>query len=216
MKASRFPEAAFLAARTANATHEIRNVLAIIKESAGLMEDLVHLCSERGTLDPEKLARAVQRVDTQVKRGAEILTNLNRLSHALDQEIAALDLHEELQQVVSMSIRPARKKAQTVEAGPGGSETLITTHPLRLQMLLFEALERCLEAYPPGSSITMEAGTAEGKPQVRIIGKTQPPGGEVFSVDDAGWVHLQEVAESVGAEVGILEGLGGVRISFNS
>lgn len=40
MKASQHPEAAFLAAMTASATHEVRNVLAIIKESAGLVAHL--------------------------------------------------------------------------------------------------------------------------------------------------------------------------------
>ena len=43
MKTEKYPEAAFLSAMTASTTHEARNVLAIIKESAGLVEDLVQV-----------------------------------------------------------------------------------------------------------------------------------------------------------------------------
>jgi len=84
MRASQHPEAAFLATMTASATHEVRNVLAIIKESAGLIEDLMHVCAKRGTLDQEKVARAVHRIESHVQRGADLLTNLNRLSRLFD------------------------------------------------------------------------------------------------------------------------------------
>lgn len=47
MKSSKYPEAAFLSAMTASATHEVRNVLAIIKESAGLVDDLIQVYGTR-------------------------------------------------------------------------------------------------------------------------------------------------------------------------
>ena len=81
MTTERYPEAAFLSAMTASTTHEARNVLAIIKESAGLVEDLVQMYGTRGNLDREKVDRALKRIDLQVKRGADLLTTLNRLAH---------------------------------------------------------------------------------------------------------------------------------------
>jgi signal transduction histidine kinase len=121
MRASQYPEAAFLAGMTASATHEVRNVLAIIKESAGLIEDMLLLRSKKGTLDGEKVTRAVHRIDAQVKRGAELLTNLNRLSHSLDQDMATVDLHREVEQIVFLCDRLARRKGQKLRVSPDGA-----------------------------------------------------------------------------------------------
>ena len=68
------PEAAFMAKITASTTHEIRNVLAIVKESAGLVEDVIHSLAPRGLPNQDKLLRAVGRIDAQVSRGAELGT----------------------------------------------------------------------------------------------------------------------------------------------
>ena len=62
------------------------DVLAIIKESAGLIEDMVHVFGKKGTLDPEKVYRAVDRIDGQVKRGADLL--LDRLVLAVIKVLA--------------------------------------------------------------------------------------------------------------------------------
>ena len=54
MKPTANPEAAFLSEVTAGATHELRNVLAIIKESGGLIGDLVRLHPNGESLDQER------------------------------------------------------------------------------------------------------------------------------------------------------------------
>ena len=162
MKASRHPEAAFLATMTASATHEVRNVLAIIKESAGLIEDMIHVFAKKGILDNEKVFRAVDRIDTQVRRGADLLTNLNRLSHALDSDLATVDLNAEVEQVVFLSQRFARKRGHRVVARLMEGEARTLVHPLHLHMALFAAMECCLEELPDGAAITLSVG---GEPE---------------------------------------------------
>jgi hypothetical protein len=76
--------AAFVAEVTAGTTHEIRNVLAIVKESAGLIGDLIYAFNRRGSLDQDKLTRSLGRIDAQVARGTELLSNLSRFAHSLD------------------------------------------------------------------------------------------------------------------------------------
>ena len=76
-------EAAFMGKITAAATHEIRNVLAIIQESGGLIEDMIRFYEESGKLKPDHLLRSVERIGLQVNRGAELMTALNRVAHGL-------------------------------------------------------------------------------------------------------------------------------------
>ena len=88
-------DAAFVAKITAGATHEIRNVLAIIKESAGLVTDVIHSLGGRPLSNPDKVVRAVGRIDAQVSRGAALLAearrSLFRASPTADQAEGAPD-----------------------------------------------------------------------------------------------------------------------------
>jgi signal transduction histidine kinase len=214
MKASQHPEAAFLAAMTGSATHEVRNVLAIIKESAGLVEDMLHVFAKKGTLDPEKIYRAVDRIDVQVKRGADLLTNLNRLSHTLDSEQALVELNHEVEQAVFLSQRFARKKGHRVVAQPSESETRVTVHPLHLHMAFFSAMECCMEALPDGAAITLSVDVRDGCPLVEFSGTTED--GSVVAGPPCGesWDCTQVWTDALGAKVHRPDSGFGIRILF--
>jgi hypothetical protein len=212
MKGSQHPEAAFLATMTASATHEVRNVLAIIKESAGLIEDLIHVFVKKGTLDDEKISRAVERIDAQVKRGADLLTNLNRLSHTLDSDRAVLDLDEEVEQVVFLSQRFARKRGQRIVANQAASGARVSVHPLHLHMALFSAAECCMDELPEGATIIISSvGSGEGRPAVEFRGVTEEPSVAGPSEGEA-WARVGKWTESLGAELARFETGFGMRI----
>ncbi len=214
MRPSQHPEAAFLSIMTASATHEVRNVLAIIKESAGLIEDMVHVFAKRGQLDQEKVYRAVDRIDTQVKRGADLLTNLNRLSHSLDQEEAAVELNQEVEQLVFLSQRFARRKGHRVVAHAKESEADVAVHPLHLQMALFSAMERCLEELPEGAAISVGVVRSEEGPAVEFSGRPGD-GTEIGSpAEGDAWSDLTALVESIGGRLERSSSGFGLRILF--
>ena len=214
MKTSENPEAAFLAIMTASATHEVRNVLAIIKESAGLIEDMMWACRNKGVLDEEKVSRTVDRIDAQVKRGAELLTNLNRLSHTLDQDLATVDLNEEIHLLAYLSQRLARKSGCQIRAEPGDREVNATVHPLRLHMALFTALECCLDRFPEGVSVALRACEHEGRPSVDVVGISSEAlhSPDIRSAKD--WESLSNLLRTLDAEVEATAAGAGFRILF--
>jgi C4-dicarboxylate-specific signal transduction histidine kinase len=201
MKASLHPEAAFLATMTASATHEVRNVLAIIKESAGLIEDMVHVFAKKGTLDNEKVFRAVDRIDSQVRRGADLLTNLNRLSHALDAEVATVDLGTEVEQIAFLSQRSARKRGHRVAVDSPEVDARARVHPLHLHMALFAAVECCLEQLPDGAVVTLSVSMRERGPVVEFRGVSRE--GEELPGPSAGetWATIRRWTEALGAHL---------------
>ncbi len=216
MKASKHPEAAFLATMTASATHEVRNVLAIIKESAGLVEDMVHVFAKRGSLDKEKVFRAVDRIDSQVRRGADLLTNLNRLSHTLDSDLATVDLKSEVEQVAFLSQRFARKRGHRILASPGDVEAVTLIHPLHLHMALFAAMECCMEELPDGAAIDLSVGVQDGHPYVDFQGVASD--GRVLAgpSDGEAWACARKWTDSLGAELERSRTGFGIRIIFPS
>ena len=213
MKTEKYPEAAFLSAMTASTTHEARNVLAIIKESAGLVEDLMQLYTARGSLDPEKVHRALERIELQVKRGADLLTTLNRLAHTLDQDRSTVELNQEVEQLVRLSQRFVRQKDQRVEAERGPEERHLVVNALHLHMTLHGALMCCLEELPPGSTITV--GTKEDGGFT--VAEFQSPGGRVAPepwAEGSGWSKLENLSSTLGANVERRPSGYGIRILF--
>lgn len=193
-------EAAFIAGVTAGATHELRNVLAIVKESAGLIEDLVRSAGERGAADPGRLQRSVDRIARQVARGSEILTGLNRFAHSLEHAQAPLDLGQEVQQAAVLGQRTARQRRHAVEVRPGDADLAIAGNALHLQMALFAALECCLELLPEPGTVVMRAARHGDRPSVELSGEVS---GSPVSSDAAvpSWSRLTGLVEGLGGSV---------------
>jgi C4-dicarboxylate-specific signal transduction histidine kinase len=211
---SRYPEAAFLSTVTGGVTHEMRNVLAIIKESAGLLGDMVSLHAEGRALDPDRLRRAVDRVDAQVKRGASILAALNRISHAIDEDIATLDLDEELRQVVFLSRRKARICGLVLQNAEPTGKSHVRASPLRLQMALFSTLDRCIETLPEGTTIVSRVHAEMENVSVEFRGEPDPGSQPIPGANHDRWQEIQAWVSAVGGDLRILDQGSGVEIRF--
>lgn len=206
--------AAFVAQVTAGTTHEIRNILAIVKESAGLIEDLIFAFKRRGSLDQDKLTRSLQRIDAQVARGTELLANLNRFAHSLDPVQDAIDVTREIQQVAFLCQFRARRRRHVLEVQPGGRNLTVEVDPLRFQMSLFAAVGCCLEQLPEGSTVSISADRRDDRPTVEFTGQG---GGEAIvpaPTEAAGWGPMVELADGLGASVEVTESAYGFRISL--
>ena len=213
---ARYPEAAFLSAVTAGATHEMRNVLAIIKESAGLLGDMVNLHAAGRTLDPERLRRAVDRVDVQVKRGASILTALNRISHAIDEDLKTLDLDEELRQAVFLSQRRARVNGVTLLTADPLAVGQVRANPLHLHMALFFALDRCIEAHPEGTSLVAKVLIDDTAVSVEFRGEPEPESALLPEPNGESWKEAQAWVSASGGKLHVLDHGRVIEIRFDS
>jgi signal transduction histidine kinase len=216
MKPPAYPEATFLSEVTASATHELRNVLAIIKESNGLMGDMVQLCAGGGNLDEGRMRRAGDRVDAQVKRGADILSGLNRLSHCLDVDSGILDLQEEVELVAFMIGRKARNRRQTLTVDSGASGAQVQAPPLQLQMALYAAVKLCIEAFPEGSSLALGVRREAAALSVECLGESGSSPNGPIGTDGEPWARTEELFAAVGGQPEAVEGGWGIRVFFGS
>jgi C4-dicarboxylate-specific signal transduction histidine kinase len=192
--------ATFMARMTASATHEIRNVLAIVKESAGLIEDLLGSGAAGEASTRERVRRAAGRIDAQVARGAEVAGTLNRLAHALEGDEGTLDLAEEVAQAVCLSRRSATQRGHTLAAAPSPGGVSVVAPALLLQMVLAAAVEYCLEQLPAPGTVTARAvrhgrcAAVELQADVGPSAVATPPAGE-------GWRRLTDLAGALGVTV---------------
>jgi C4-dicarboxylate-specific signal transduction histidine kinase len=155
-------EVAFLGRITAAFTHEMKNVLAIIKESAGLMEDLLFLSQDAAFSHKDRFVRCLTTIQAQTKRGVELSSRLNRLAHSPDEEVATVDLNEIVEQVVFLSERFAKLKGVTLSLNLHEQALNVVVSPMRLQMAVFSCLECCWGSMAAGGSVALSV-TRAGK-----------------------------------------------------
>ncbi len=121
---------------TASVTHELKNVLAICNENAGLLSDFVAMAERGRPLDSANVGRIADALARQVARGDEIIRRLNRFAHSVDQSHTLVDLNQTVMLVVNLFARTAANRGVELRVISSEEATEIETQPFALQALL--------------------------------------------------------------------------------
>ena len=148
----------------ASISHELKNVLAIINENAGLLGDYASLADKGSTVDSARLARVARQLDQQVQRADAIVKNLHRLAHSTDTTLASIDLHELMLLLAALHAPLAKVRGVTLEIHPAATAALADNDPFLLETLAGACLEFALH-HPAGDRIevAVSAGTDESQ-----------------------------------------------------
>jgi signal transduction histidine kinase len=213
-------EVAFFGKITAGITHELKNVLAIIRESSGLMGDIISISPEAIVKYQEKMQNSIVRIKEQIERGVKITDRLNKFAHSTDETIAKIDLQESIEQLVMLAQRFARLKHVVLKTVPPNQEgppvTLVTRH-VQLLMALFASLECCLTVMSAGGEINIEIRKTKGKHAVHVVCKGDLPVQSDFArniCESEKWSALQEIAACLGGSVDLDETAYGIVLRF--
>ena len=103
-------EVALMGRMTAGMTHELKNVLATIKECSGLLQDILGLSKGDAVPRREQIEKMASRIEAQVARGNEQLASLNWLGHSVSDRSTAVGINELSSEIVKLMQRFARLK----------------------------------------------------------------------------------------------------------
>lgn len=163
-------ELQFFGKMTASISHEIKNVMAIINESAGLLEDYTLMVEKGLPIDPQKLKVVAQRVTKQIQRADDITKNMNSLAHSVDHFQKSVDLGEILELAVGLSKRLADMRSITLDLKlPTGPPSVITS-PFHLQNLIWQVLDFAMDASGDGKTVGLTFETGPGPVKIRFSG----------------------------------------------
>ena len=154
-------ETLFMGKMTATATHEIKNVLAIIRESSGLMQDFLYMLKDEKFEYKERFLKIISNIDDQVTRGDGISTLLNKFAHAPDQESSTENLPEVVDQMIALSVRLAKAKEVSFVNDSSAVTTLLTCDPLKTRMLLFQAMDTLMGHALSGEKVGVKVSSGE-------------------------------------------------------
>ncbi len=167
---------AFFGMITAGVSHDINNVNAIIRELAGLMEDLFYGAEQTGQLNTDKLKEIVQKIGDQTKRGEKNIKRLNRFSHSVDYPSQNFSLNGLIMDITDLSQRFARLKRITLSLDLPEVDTEIESSPFLLQYLIFSCIELLLETSTEYEKINVSFAEQNGSVSIDITGKISEKG----------------------------------------
>jgi len=162
---------AFISKVSASISHEIKNSLAIINESAGFLEDISLMAIMKGrALDINKLNSLAGTMLKQVKRANGIVGNMNRLAHSLDDDWLSIDVNSLLELILNLSERTAVTKGVKLTPHFSDSPALITTNPFFLENIIWLIINFSMNACGSKKSVALEVSKAQSGATISFSG----------------------------------------------
>jgi len=161
---------AFFGAITASVTHELNNVMAIIEQVNGLLEDLVAGAQGGQTIAPDKIANIQARITKQVDRGVAIIKRLNAFAHSVDEPVKSFDLNSLLSDLTALCERFAMLRKQRLEFQAPAGEIMVRNSPYYVELATYLSLKLVMEAVPAEGVISLSLKKHETSAQIVVFG----------------------------------------------
>ncbi len=143
----------FFGTITASVSHELNNVISILNQTGGLLEDLLYGAEQGQDITPEQLERIAGKIATQTERGIAIIRRLNSFAHTVDDPVISFDLGELLDNLMALCVRFAGLRGMELSREGSVNSAKITNSPIKVQRLLFLVLRKILGAGQKGDRI---------------------------------------------------------------
>lgn len=136
----------------ATISHELKNILAIISETAGLLNDLTDLAKQGKDLKLSMFENCSESIAEDIQRGFTTIKQMNRFAHSVDVPIKEINLLETLELTINLS--GFLSFASKVQISNSDTEIKsILTCPFLLQNLIYQILIFIYESTDPDGVI---------------------------------------------------------------
>jgi len=183
----------FMGRVVASYSHEIKNILAIINESTGLMHDLLTLKKEDLADQVQRFSKTLEDVGQQVQRGQDLSTYLNTLAHSPDKEVGGVDVVQSMRTIFALSNRLVKNKRMKLRLEEPKTQLQVTTRPVECLRCMFCGLEWAMAHSQAGDEIVFRVQCIEDGVQISLVGWSLKPGTD----DDEHFASLQSVISTL-------------------
>ncbi len=158
----------FFGKMSASISHEIKNVLAIINENAGLLKDYTLMVEKGLELNPHQVGAKADKITAQVARADAIIKKMNLFAHSIDQDRQKTDLNATLKLMIALAERLAAIKSIKLELSAVSESVSITTAPFILENLIWLCLEFALDQMEEESVLKLGCAKTEKGALIRF------------------------------------------------
>ena len=186
---------AFFGRVNASISHELKNVMAIISETAGLLGDLADMAADGTPVSPEMLKNCTGSIVEEIQRGFVVIRQMNRFAHSIDVPCASIDLMEILDLAVHLTGYLSFSGTTEIDPCENGPPVVLTS-PFVLQSIVYQCLASTYKHTGSGATITLSVRADEGAGwRIRFSGFS------VGNFESFPEPEIQSMAASIGAVI---------------
>lgn len=123
----------------ASISHELKNILAIISETAGFLNDLTDLAKQGQELKLSLLEGCSESIAEDIQRGFTTIKQMNQFAHSVDNPINEIDLLETLELTINLSRFLSFSSKVQINENDTEPQSILTC-PFLLQNLIYQLL----------------------------------------------------------------------------
>ncbi len=139
----------------ASISHELKNILAIISETSGFLNDLTDLAKQGKDLKLSLLESCNDSIAEEIQRGFDTIKQMNKFAHSVDIPIKEVDLMETLKLTITLSgFLSAAGKVNLKDTGEPIAPVL--TSPFLMQNLIYQLLLFLYQSPGTENSVSIE------------------------------------------------------------
>ncbi len=211
-------KAAFMGKVTASVTHEIQNVLAIIKETSGLMEDFFLMSESGGLSDIEdRLAKCMTTIKKQTYRGVNLTSMLNGFAHTTDNLQLSVNTLEITKKLVSITERLFSQKGVDIAIIDADKPYSMVTDPVLFQMMIFSCIECLMKNFETATTITLDFRAINQAPAIKFLYNDNSLEYEEYKqkiTREPQWLNIDNIGMQIGLKIEVTKDNPGILITF--
>jgi signal transduction histidine kinase len=185
---------------SASISHELKNIMAIISETAGLLGDLTQKGARDGKIDLPLINSCSNDIVEEIQRGFATIKHMNRFAHSVDHAIESVDLIDVLELMINLTGFLSFSGKVSFDPAPQ-TDRIIRTCPFRLQNLIYQALVFAFKSTGPDGEIRVAIERETDGGARFIFSGLGSKSSERFPADET-----KKIAASIGAEIHAAEG----------
>jgi len=160
-------------------SHDINNHLAILKESVGLIGDLIELGKTSSRKDLKEILKITQSIKNQIEQTTYFCDKLNGFGHGMEKPVSAFNIHKSIEELMVLLRRVINQKMICLEKDFTANMPLIYSNPLKIQFLIFCLIEKHLKRLDKNSRIIIKTVYSNDSIGITII-----PKGNLIETDE--------------------------------
>lgn len=153
---------------TASVTHELNNVISILNQTGGLLEDFIFASENGNPIPSDKLKNIAEKLRFHSERGIEIIKHLNKFAHSSDIRYGSLNLNELIENLGALMNRFVALKGAVLSTELPEKQIQVTNDPFKVQQVVFLAMKVMLKETQKGNSIVLSLNKCESINNIKL------------------------------------------------
>jgi K+-sensing histidine kinase KdpD len=152
-------------------SHDVKNHLALIKESTGLIVDIIGSEKSLATQELRQCIDILNSVRKQIGKTSELCNYLNRFAHRMEQPLSVYKVNESLEELIALLQKFVSQKKIRLEKDFHDELQTIHGNPALLQFLVSCLVEEMFYKLDKSSTITIKTNISNGLLMIDVIGR---------------------------------------------